>query len=165
MSCGTFHCFTFELELVRQRRHSAHDIRVSTPRSPSGAFLIFSSVRRPALGIRATEASVIPVAIFIFLFTFMGGFAAVFTYFVSRLLFPGADPAQTRKARNIAFVAVAFLPIVLLGIFTITRPGGAPMTGAVIPALWVFCMLAGIALGLAAAHRARASEHRNARPG
>ncbi len=85
----------------------------------------------------------------------MGGFAAVFTYFVSRLLFPGADLTQTRKARDIAFAAAAILPPVLLGIFTVTRPEGAPMSGAVIPALWVLCMLFGIALGLAAAHRAR----------
>ncbi len=104
------------------------------------------------------------MAIFIFLFTFMGGFAAVFTYFVSRLLFPGADMAQTRKARNIAFTAAAVLPVVLLGIFTVTRPADAPMTGAVIPAVWVFCMLAGVALGLAAAHRARVRRFGNVRP-
>lgn len=95
----------------------------------------------------------------------MGGFAAVFTYFVSSLLFPGADTAQTRKARNIGFTAAAILPALLLGIFTVTRPDGAPMAGAVIPALWVFCMLAGIALGLAAVHRSRVRRQGSVPPG
>ena len=101
--------------------------------------------------------------VFFFFFFIQAGFVYAFTWFVARLLFPGASVAMLGRWRNGLLIALGTMPFFVYAVFrfTLTRADlppnyDPPGTLSLLPASWVALMVAAAALALTIVKRQRA---------